>query len=71
MKCRTSVCETDATHRVHWPSGPIDVCIVCAVRWGNIAHAMGMVLHTERLDVAALAATLMADDEDSRDPRTR
>jgi hypothetical protein len=64
MMCHTKSCLNKATHRAHWPSGPIDVCVLCAARWVNIGDALGLVLHVERLDIARLAETLLADDED-------
>jgi hypothetical protein len=62
-KCFTNDCQNQATHRVHWPSNVIDVCLLCGAKWCKIADALGMRLHTERLDVAALARTLMEPDQ--------
>ena len=63
MKCHSTKCDDLATHRVYWPSGPIEVCLHCAARWGRVADAMGLSLHVEDLNVARLARTLLADDQ--------
>lgn len=43
-KCHTASCTEVAAARVHWPTGPIDVCEACTAGWRRIA-ARGLGMH--------------------------
>lgn len=43
-KCHTANCAEVATARVHWPTGPIEVCEDCAERRRLIAER-GLAMH--------------------------
>ncbi len=43
-KCHTSSCTGVAAARVHWVTGPIEVCEGCAAGWRRIA-TLGLGMH--------------------------
>lgn len=49
-KCHSVECLQPVSARVHWVTGPLDLCIECTVRWRRVADALGMVLHVEVTD---------------------
>jgi hypothetical protein len=61
--CGTSSCDFLADVRVHWPSGPVEVCPRCANKLVAVAEALGTHVHVEqtaesehRYELARMAA---------------
>lgn len=48
-KCETAGCPSVVTDRVHWPTGPLDVCSGHAAAWLRVARALGCMVHVEPL----------------------
>jgi len=49
-KCHTMICAEVVTARIHWPTGPLDVCDGCASAWCRIATTLGHAVHVEQLE---------------------
>lgn len=49
-KCHSVACPEPVAARVHWVTGPIEVCAGCTARWQRIAVALGMVVRVESVE---------------------
>lgn len=49
-KCHSVECLRPVAACVHWVTGPLDVCAVCAARWRKVAEALGMVVRVDRVE---------------------
>lgn len=49
-KCQTADCIAVVAARVHWVTGPIEVCAACEAHWRRVANVgFDMALHVESL----------------------
>jgi hypothetical protein len=46
-KCHTAACKSEATHRVYWATGPVDMCKSCSEQAGRVGVVMGFHAHIE------------------------
>lgn len=62
-KCHSGPCLAVVTTRVHWPTGPLDVCGGCALAWARIAETLGYVMHEEPLHYTPVGPDAPDDTE--------